>query len=74
MAFIEDAAVRPAQLPDYVAGWKSIMRRWGSKRRYYGHAATGSADVRPVLDLHSPADLKKFRQVADPNFGAGPAV
>src|SRR5207253_2074176 len=32
---------------------------------YYGHAASGLLHVRPVLDLHDPADLKKFRQVAD---------
>src|SRR6184192_3301105 len=32
---------------------------------YYGHAASGLLHVRPVLDLHSKADLKKFRRVAD---------
>jgi Fe-S oxidoreductase len=32
---------------------------------YYGHAAGGLLHVRPVLDLHSANDLKKFRQVAD---------
>ena len=65
VAFIEDAAVRPAQLPDYVRGLQSIMRPLGLEASYYGHAATGLLHVRPVLDLHSPADLKKFRQVAD---------
>jgi FAD/FMN-containing dehydrogenase/Fe-S oxidoreductase len=65
VAFIEDAAVRPAQLPEYVAGLQSIMRPLGLEASYYGHAATGLLHVRPVLDLHSAADLKKFRQVAD---------
>jgi FAD/FMN-containing dehydrogenase/Fe-S oxidoreductase len=65
VAFIEDAAVRPAQLPAYVAGLKSIMRPLGLEASYYGHAATGLLHVRPVLDLHSGPDLKKFRQVAD---------
>jgi len=65
VAFIEDAAVRPAQLPAYVAGLESIMRPLGLEASYYGHAATGLLHVRPVLDLHSAADLKKFRQVAD---------
>jgi FAD/FMN-containing dehydrogenase/Fe-S oxidoreductase len=65
VAFIEDAAVRPAQLPAYVAGLQSIMRPLGLKASYYGHAATGLLHVRPVLDLHSASDLKKFRQVAD---------
>lgn len=65
VAFIEDAAVRPAQLPAYVAGLQSIMQPLGLKASYYGHAAAGLLHVRPVLDLHSAADLKKFRQVAD---------
>jgi len=65
VAFIEDAAVRPAQLPDYVRGLQSIMKPLGLTASYYGHAASGLLHVRPVLDMHSVADLKKFRQVAD---------
>ena len=65
VAFIEDAAVRPAQLPAYVAGLDSIMRPLGLEVCYYGHAATGLLHVRPVLDLHTAGDLKKYRLVAD---------
>ncbi|MEP6709315.1 MAG: FAD-linked oxidase C-terminal domain-containing protein, partial [Verrucomicrobiota bacterium] len=65
VAFIEDAAVRPAQLPAYVAGLESIMKPLGLEASYYGHAATGLLHVRPVLDLHEAGDLKKFRRVAD---------
>ncbi len=65
VAFIEDAAVRPAQLPAYVRGLQSIMKPLGLAASYYGHAATGLLHVRPVLDLHNKEDLKKFRQVAD---------
>lgn len=65
VAFIEDAAVRPAQLPAYVSGLQSIMRPLGLEASYYGHAAAGLLHVRPVIDLHNAADLKKLRQVAD---------
>jgi FAD/FMN-containing dehydrogenase/Fe-S oxidoreductase len=65
VAFIEDAAVRPAQLPEYVRGLQSIMQPLGLEASYYGHAASGLLHVRPVLDLHSANDLKKFRQVAN---------
>jgi FAD/FMN-containing dehydrogenase/Fe-S oxidoreductase len=65
VAFIEDAAVRPAQLPEYVRGLRSIMKPLGLEASYYGHAASGLLHVRPVLDLHSATDLRKFRQVAD---------
>src|SRR5438093_1804542 len=41
------------------------MKPLGLEGSYYGHAASGLLHVRPVLDLHSASDLKKFRQVAD---------
>jgi FAD/FMN-containing dehydrogenase/Fe-S oxidoreductase len=65
VAFIEDAAVRPAQLPEYVRGLRSIMQPLGLEASYYGHAASGLLHVRPVLDLHNESDMKRFRQVAD---------
>src|SRR5881398_1213864 len=65
VAFIEDAAVRPAQLPEYVRGLRSIMKPLGLEASYYGHAASGLLHVRPVLDLHNANDLKKFHKVAD---------
>jgi FAD/FMN-containing dehydrogenase/Fe-S oxidoreductase len=65
VAFIEDAAVRPAQLPDYVRGLQSIMKSLGLEASYYGHAASGLLHVRPVLDLHTVEDLRKYRLVAD---------
>jgi FAD/FMN-containing dehydrogenase/Fe-S oxidoreductase len=65
VAFIEDAAVRPAQLPDYVRGLQSIIEPLELEASYYGHAASGLLHVRPVLDLHSATDLKKYRQIAD---------
>ncbi|MEY2562833.1 MAG: hypothetical protein QOH88_1026 [Verrucomicrobiota bacterium] len=65
VAFIEDAAVRPADLPAYAAGLDSIMQPLGLEVCYYGHAATGLLHVRPVLDLHTAGDLRKYRLVAD---------
>lgn len=60
---IEDVAVLPEHLPAYVAGLESIMHPLGLDACYYGHAAAGLLHVRPVLDLHSAADIAKFRQV-----------
>jgi len=63
--FVEDSAVRPRDLPAYVAGLQNLMARVGVEASFYGHAAAGLLHVRPVLDLHQPDDLKKFRQIAD---------
>src|SRR5437763_10908819 len=63
VAFIEDAAVRPAQLPEYVRGLQSIIRQLGLTASYYGHEASGLLHVRPVLDMHNTDDIEKYRQV-----------
>lgn len=63
--FIEDAAVRPRDLPAYANALGDLMRRVGVSASYYGHAASGLLHVRPVLDLYNADDLKKYRQIAD---------
>lgn len=62
---IEDAAVNPRDLPAYVAGLHSLIGPLGLQASFYGHAAAGLLHVRPILDLRSAADLKKFRQLAN---------
>ena len=65
VCFVEDSAVRPRDLPAYFAGLEELMQRAGVEASYYGHAASGLLHVRPVLDLHSAEDLKKYRGIAD---------
>jgi FAD/FMN-containing dehydrogenase/Fe-S oxidoreductase len=63
--FIEDAAVRPQDLPEYVVNLQKIFSSVGVEASFYGHAAAGLLHVRPVLDLQRAEDLQKFRQIAD---------
>lgn len=65
VAFIEDAAVPPRVLPEYVAGIDKLMKRLNLDVCYYGHAATGLLHIRPALDLHSEEDRRKYREIAD---------
>jgi FAD/FMN-containing dehydrogenase/Fe-S oxidoreductase len=58
---LEDTAVRPADLPAYVAGLQSLLQPLGLRGSFYGHAASGLLHVRPVLDLHSECDRQKLR-------------
>jgi len=62
---IEDAAVRPKDLAAYHAGLSKILDGLGLEASVYGHAAGGLLHVRPMLDLHSADDLRKFRQVTE---------
>ena len=70
VAFIEDAAVRPAQLPEYVLGLQSIMKPLGLEASYYGHAATGLLHVRPVAD-HTSALVRQFKGSLSAEHGVG---
>jgi FAD/FMN-containing dehydrogenase/Fe-S oxidoreductase len=62
---IEDAAVRPQDLPAYYGELSELIGEMGLKASFYGHAASGLLHVRPVLDLHHPDDLRKFRQITE---------
>jgi len=61
---IEDTAVAPKALAEYVQALQGLMKQTGLEASYYGHAASGLLHVRPVLDLHSPAEVRKFRALA----------
>jgi FAD/FMN-containing dehydrogenase/Fe-S oxidoreductase len=62
---VEDTAVRPQLLPEYVAGLDSLFKKLGLEVCYYGHAGSGLLHVRPVLNLREPGDMKKLRQASD---------
>lgn len=62
---IEDAAVRPKDLPAYYDGLTKLMTQVGLEASYYGHAGSGLLHVRPMIDLHTAEDVKKFRQITD---------
>ena len=64
-AGVEDAAILPDKLPEYVAALQKIMDSLDLRASFYGHAASGLLHVRPVVDLHSAEDIAKFRAVAD---------
>jgi FAD/FMN-containing dehydrogenase len=62
---IEDVAIHPARLPEYVGALHSILAPLGLQASFYGHAASGLLHVRPILDLHRTDDVRKMRQLAD---------
>jgi len=64
VAFIEDTAVPPEHLADYYAGVREILAQRGLEASFYGHAGVGLLHLRPVLDLHRPADVAMMREVA----------
>ena len=61
---IEDSAVRPEMLPEYMARLDSVLKPMGVRACFYGHAATGLLHIRPILDLHQAGDIAKLRRIA----------
>lgn len=62
---IEDTAVCPELLPDYVADIKAILKELGLESVYYAHIATGEIHFRPLINFKDPADAKRFEQLMD---------
>lgn len=66
LEFIEDAAVDPSRLGDYIAEMDAMLRSEGvTKVGYYAHASVGVIHVRPTLNLRQPADVVRLRRIAE---------
>lgn len=64
VAVIEDTAVLPEYLPQYMADFTKMLHGLGLSCVYYAHIATGELHLRPVLDLKDPIDIELFHTVA----------
>ncbi len=64
-AFVEDTAVPPERLADYVAEFRAVLDRHGLGYGMYGHADVGCLHVRPSLDMADPADEAMIRVISD---------
>jgi FAD/FMN-containing dehydrogenase/Fe-S oxidoreductase len=61
---IEDTAVHPDVLPEYIAEFTQIMEQYNEKCVYHAHVGTGEIHLRPRLDLKKPEDIDKFEKLA----------
>jgi FAD/FMN-containing dehydrogenase/Fe-S oxidoreductase len=64
VAVIEDTAVMPELLPDYMKDFSEMLARLNLNCVYYAHIATGELHLRPVLDLKKQEDIDLFYEVA----------
>ena len=54
MQFIEDGAVPPAALPEYVRGIRAILEHHGFTGVIFGHAGDANVHVNPLVDIRQP--------------------
>ncbi|MCU4174645.1 FAD-binding and (Fe-S)-binding domain-containing protein [Carboxylicivirga sp. N1Y90] len=66
---IEDTAVRPVDLPMFIAEVNKMLERHGKECVYYAHVGSGELHLRPVLNMKDPADVEQFHQIAKDTAG-----
>ncbi|NEU56889.1 FAD-binding and (Fe-S)-binding domain-containing protein [Halorussus sp. MSC15.2] len=65
ISFIEDAAVPPENLADYVADFQQVLEDNDTFASFYAHAGPGCLHIRPLVDTKSPAGVNQMEQIAD---------
>jgi FAD/FMN-containing dehydrogenase/Fe-S oxidoreductase len=68
VAFIEDAAIPPEHLADYIPEVIEVCKKYDVKVVMYGHASVGVIHVRPILNLKKAEDLEKFKRISEETF------
>jgi FAD/FMN-containing dehydrogenase/Fe-S oxidoreductase len=60
IAFIEDTAVDPVHLPEFLRRFRDVVTKYDTTAGYYGHASVGCLHIRPGIDLKRPAEVDKM--------------
>ncbi len=64
ISFVEDTAVAPERLRDYIARFRQVVARRGTHAGVYAHASVGCLHVRPVINLKTAEGLAQFEGIA----------
>ncbi len=65
LSFVEDTAVAPEKLRDYIERFLAIIRRHETSAGIYAHASVGCLHVRPVINMKTAEGLLKFEAIAN---------
>lgn len=60
---IEDCAVDPIDLPNYVKDIESLLNKYDIKAAFYAHAGAGELHIEPFLNLKSEKGIRLFRSI-----------
>ncbi len=64
VSFVEDTAVAPEKLRDYIERFLQILSKHETTAGIYAHASVGCLHVRPVINLKTEAGVRKFEAIA----------
>ena len=63
--FVEDTAVSPEKLPEYIRQFRDIVSKHGTVASYYAHASVGTIHIRPLINLKKADDIVRMRAIAE---------
>jgi FAD/FMN-containing dehydrogenase/Fe-S oxidoreductase len=64
ISFVEDTAVAPEKLRDYIDRFQQIVQKHETTAGIYAHASVGCLHVRPVINLKTEEGVNKFERIA----------
>ena len=62
--FVEDTAVDPKVLPEFVREFDQIVREHDTEAGYYGHASVGCLHIRPLINLKTKSEVAKMKSIS----------
>jgi Fe-S oxidoreductase/FAD/FMN-containing dehydrogenase len=65
LSFVEDTAVAPERLRDYIDRFLNVIRTHGTRAGVYAHASVGVLHVRPVVNLKTADGVQRFESIAN---------
>ncbi|MGH7852079.1 MAG: FAD-binding and (Fe-S)-binding domain-containing protein, partial [Candidatus Binatia bacterium] len=65
IAFVEDAAVAPAKLPEFIRRFREVVARHDTVAGYYGHCSVGCMHIRPLINLKDDSEKAKMVSIAN---------
>ena len=65
ISFVEDTAVAPEQLSEFIGKFMTIISSHGTTAGVYAHASVGCLHVRPVINLKTAEGIGKFESIAE---------
>jgi len=65
IAFVEDTAVEPARLPEFIKRFREIISGHDAVAGYYGHCSVGCMHIRPLINLKEKNEVNKMVSIAN---------
>jgi FAD/FMN-containing dehydrogenase/Fe-S oxidoreductase len=65
IAFVEDTAVAPEKLRDFIERFLAIIHSHGTTAGIYAHASVGCLHVRPVVNMKTEQGVRTFQAIAE---------